>query len=58
MPDYKNTLQVKADDPRITSEYIHYDSPNGGGILRPLLSKPSDAKQKLGALWWYMKTVA
>ena len=29
MPDYKNTLQVKADDPCIKSEYINYDSPNG-----------------------------
>ena len=26
MPDYKNTLHVQANDPRITSEYIYYDS--------------------------------
>ena len=32
MPDYKNTLKVQADDPRITSEYIYYDSPKGGGV--------------------------
>src|SRR5665213_1211898 len=38
MPDYKNTLKVQADDPRITSEYIYYDSPKGGGKIKaPLL---------------------
>jgi carboxymethylenebutenolidase len=50
MPDYKNTLQVKADDPRISSEYIHYDSPKGGGSIKALLSKPADAKGKLGGV--------
>lgn len=50
MPDYKNTLQVKGDDPRITSEYIHYDSPKGGGSIKALLSKPADAKNKLGGI--------
>ena len=50
MPDYKNTLQVKADDPRITSEYIHYDSPKGGGSIKALLSKPADTKDKLGGV--------
>ena len=50
MPDYKNTLQVKTDDPRITSEYIHYDSPKGGGSIKALLAKPADVKGKLGAV--------
>lgn len=50
MPDYKNTLQVKADDPRITSEFIHYDSPKGGGSIKALLSKPADAQKKLGGI--------
>ena len=50
MPDYKNTLQVKTDDPRITSEYIHYDSPKGGGSIKALLSKPADAKGKFGGV--------
>lgn len=50
MPDYKSTLQVKADDPRITSEYIHYDSPKGGGSIKALLSKPADAQKKLGGV--------
>lgn len=50
MPDYKNTLQVKDGDPRITSEYIHYDSPKGNGSIKALLSKPADAKGKLGGI--------
>jgi carboxymethylenebutenolidase len=50
MPDYKNTLQIKGDDPRITSGYINYDSPKGGGNIKALLSKPADAKGKLGGV--------
>jgi carboxymethylenebutenolidase len=50
MPDYKNTLQVKAGDPRITSSYINYDSPKGGGSIKALLSKPADAKSRLGGV--------
>ena len=50
MPDYKNTLQVKVNDPRITSEYIHYESPKGGGSIKALLSKPADAQKKLGGI--------
>jgi carboxymethylenebutenolidase len=50
MPDYKNNVQVKADDPRLKSEYITYDSPKGGGKIRGLLSKPIDAKKPLGGI--------
>lgn len=50
MPDYKSTLQVENDDPRITSEYIHYDSPQGDGNIKALLSRPADAKEKLGGI--------
>ena len=50
MPDYKNTFQVKTDDPRIKSEYITYDSPQGGGKIKALLSKPAEAKGKLGGV--------
>ena len=50
MPDYQNTLQVKANDPRITSGYINYDSPKGGGSIKALLSKPADAKNRLGGV--------
>lgn len=50
MPDYKNNIQVKADDPRLESGYIHYASPKGGGDIKALLSKPKDAKGKLGGI--------
>jgi len=50
MPDYQNTLQVKADDPRIKAEDVHYDSPNGGGNIKALLAKPAEAKGKLGGV--------
>jgi len=49
MPDYK-AVKVKPDDPRLTSEYIKYDSPKGGGTIKALLSKPKDAKGKLGGI--------
>lgn len=50
MPNYEDNIQVKADDPRLKSEYIHYDSPNGGGSIKALLSKPANAKGKLGGI--------
>ncbi|MEP6615306.1 MAG: dienelactone hydrolase family protein [Ginsengibacter sp.] len=50
MPDYKNTLQVKSDDPRLKSEYISYPSPKGGGNIKALLSMPADTKNKLGGI--------
>ncbi|MFD2163173.1 dienelactone hydrolase family protein [Paradesertivirga mongoliensis] len=50
MPDYKGALQIKADDPRLKSEYINYQSPKGGGNIKALLSMPADAKKKLGGI--------
>jgi carboxymethylenebutenolidase len=50
MPDYRGAIQVKEDDPRITSEYITYQSPKGGGQIKALLSKPANAKGKLGGI--------
>ncbi|MDI3319373.1 dienelactone hydrolase family protein [Pinibacter soli] len=50
MPDYKNTLQTTANDPRIKSEYINYESPKGGGTIKALLSMPADATGKLGGV--------
>jgi carboxymethylenebutenolidase len=47
MPDYIDAIQVKADDPRVKSEYIHYNSPNGGGDIKALLCTPDDMKDKL-----------
>ncbi|MEP7231953.1 MAG: dienelactone hydrolase family protein [Ginsengibacter sp.] len=50
MPDYQTTAEVKADDPGLKSEYIHYNSPKGCGDIKALLSMPADAKQKLGGI--------
>jgi carboxymethylenebutenolidase len=50
MPDYKNPIQVKADDPRLKSEYVTYKSEKGGGTIKALLSKPADTNKKLGGI--------
>jgi carboxymethylenebutenolidase len=50
MPDYKNTLQVAANDPRLKSEYVNYKSEKGGGTIKALLSEPIDTKKKLGGI--------
>ncbi len=47
LPDYKNTLQIKPDDPRLNSGFIEYNSPKGGGKIRGLLSRPAGASSKL-----------
>ncbi len=47
MPNYQEKVQVPANDPRLTSDYIHYDSLKGGGRMKGLLSKPADANTKL-----------
>ena len=47
MPDYQQKIQIQADDPRLNTEYIEYASPNGGGTIKGLLSKPADAEGKL-----------
>lgn len=50
MPDYKGGIQIKADDPRLKSEYVNYSSPKGGGTIKALLSMPAEAKTKLGGI--------
>ncbi|NVM61882.1 carboxymethylenebutenolidase [Mucilaginibacter sp. SG538B] len=50
MPDYQSTAEIKSDDPRLKSGYINYPSPKGGGTIKGLLSKPADAKKKLGGI--------
>ncbi|MGB5459151.1 MAG: dienelactone hydrolase family protein [Eudoraea sp.] len=47
MPNYKDTMLVPPNDPRLESEYINYESSKGGGTIKGLLSKPKDAKEKL-----------
>lgn len=46
-PDYVKKIQIKQDDPNLKSEFITYDSPKGGGVIKGLLSKPVAAKEKL-----------
>ena len=50
MPNYKDTLLVKRDDPGLDTGFITYDSPKGGGKIKGLLSKPKDAKSALGGI--------
>jgi carboxymethylenebutenolidase len=50
MPDYQGGIQTKPDDPRLKSEYAHYSSPKGGKTIKALLSRPADAKKKLGGI--------
>ena len=47
MPNYQDNIQVKADDPRLKSGYINYNSPKGGGEIRGLLSIPVNMNSKL-----------
>jgi carboxymethylenebutenolidase len=47
MPNYVDKIQIHQDDPRLESGFIEYDSPQGGGTIRGLLSKPVDTKGKL-----------
>lgn len=46
-PNYIDTITVPVDHPRLDSEYITYESPQGGGSIKGLLSKPSDTNGKL-----------
>lgn len=50
MPDYKGHVQIQDDDPRLKSEYITYQSPKGGGMIKGLLSRPVKHKKKLGGI--------
>ena len=50
MPDYQGTLQVPVDDARLKTETIEYKSPKGGGTIKAQLSKPANAKGKLGGI--------
>jgi len=46
-PNYAEAQQIKADDPRVQSEYIVYQSPKGGGQIRGLLCRPAGNEDKL-----------
>ncbi len=46
-PKYAEAQQIKANDPRLNSEYIEYKSPKGAGRMRGLLSRPVNSKAQL-----------
>src|SRR6188768_3013488 len=50
MPDYRGTVQISEQDPRLQSAYINYKATKSGNTIKALLSKPSDAKKKLGGI--------
>jgi len=50
MPEYNDSVLVKADDPGLISSYINYSSPRGGGTIKAFLSMPVDTKTKLGGI--------
>lgn len=50
MPNYKDNIQVRADDPRLKTDTITYQSPKGGGAIKAQLSMPADTKKKLGGI--------
>jgi carboxymethylenebutenolidase len=45
-PRYAEAQQVRADDERVASEYVEYDSPEGHGKIKGLLARPAGAKGK------------
>lgn len=47
MPNYADKQQVRAGDERLKSEFITYESPEGGGTMKGLLSQPVDSQDKL-----------
>lgn len=47
LPDYETTRTIKEGDKRLTSDYIHYDSPKGGGKMKGLLSTPTSTSGKV-----------
>ena len=46
-PNYIYSITVAADDDRLTSEMITYNSPKGGGEIKGLYSIPKDTQKKL-----------
>ncbi|MBU2949503.1 dienelactone hydrolase family protein [Tamlana agarivorans] len=46
-PNYKDNLLIAPNDPKLDSDYIHYNSPKGGGSIKGLLSTPKGTKKKL-----------
>lgn len=47
MPNYQDKIQIQADDNRLNTELIEYNSPKGGGTIKGQLSRPAGNKKKL-----------
>ncbi|WP_297096727.1 dienelactone hydrolase family protein [uncultured Draconibacterium sp.] len=47
MPNYQDKIQIKADDARLNTETIEYQSPKGGGKISGQLSRPTGNSKKL-----------
>jgi len=47
MPNYMDSILVQPNDPRLNSDFIHYESPKGGGSIKGLFSRPKAAEGKL-----------
>ena len=47
MPNYRDKVQVAADDPRLKTETIIYNSPKGAGEMSGQLSRPADHEHPL-----------
>ena len=47
MPNYQDKIQIKADDPRLNTEFIEYNSAKGGGKIKAQLSRPANNTKKL-----------
>jgi len=50
LPKYAQAQKVKMNDPRLKSEYIEYESPNGAGKMRGLLTRPANGTKKLSGI--------
>ncbi len=47
LPRYEEKQQVRADDDRLKTETIEFDSPKGGGKIKGQLARPTNNQQKL-----------
>ncbi len=47
MPNYTDTMLISPNDPRLSSDYITYESQKGGGNIKGLLSTPADTTDQL-----------
>ncbi len=50
LPKYAENQQISNDDPRLYADFIHYDSPQGGGRIKGLQAYPKERKGALPAI--------